>query len=225
MNDQTIRRLLFLATVLSVVLCVGGCERTATLVEDGKTVFTFPISFLAFRTMFCLLLGIVCLLVLIIGPIITLVEMLRVHSAPSARKQEPAEQTSTGTKPDEDGNLCLLYGVLFGLLVGSYSFCDLGQRIHSGFNDKVILSDSGFTSDVWIWFEPHRQQYSFKDIRAIRTWQKRSSAKVARLRCRATITLKSGEQEAIPVNDLLRRAWPEIARKAIANGIHIEGDF
>jgi hypothetical protein len=216
---------LFLAAVLSVVLCLGGCG-TATEVEDGKTVFTFPTSFLVVRTLFCLVLGVPPLCGVIV-PIVLVAGRLHSAVTPSARQQKAAERTKTGTKTDEDeiGWARLVLMLLMGPLIGSYFLFDLGGRIHSGFNDKVILSDSGFISDVWIGFKLHSQRYSFKDIRAIRTWQTHSSGKGAQMRRRATITLKSGQQEAIPVNDLLRGAWPEIARKAVVNGIHIEGDF
>lgn len=226
MIDQTIRRLLILAAVLSVVLCVGGCG-TATEVRDGKTVFTFPISFLVVRTVFGLFVGIMPLLLGIIAPMMVAVGKLRSFIIPSARKKEPAERTKTETKPDEDeiGWAGLLLWLLLGPLVASYFLSEVGQRIHSGFNDKVILSDSGFTSDVWIWFDLHRQQYRFDDIRAIHTRSTGTSGKGTSVRNDANITLKSGKQEAIRVNDLLRRAWPEIARKAVAKGIHIEGDF
>ena len=177
--------------------------------------------------MFCLLLGIVAVLLGVIGPLLGVVEKLRSPITPSARKQEPDEQTRTGTKADgeEIGWKGLVLWLLIGPPVASYFLFDLGQRIHAGFNDKVILSDSGFTSDVWIGFDLHRQQYRFKDIRAINTRSTRSSGKGTRRHRHANFTLKSGHQEEIHVNDLLRRAWPEIARKAAAKGIHIEGDF
>ncbi len=94
-------------------------------------------------------------------------------------------------------------------------------------HSPLTLSDSGFTSDVWTGFELHRQQYSFDDIRVIHTrhTRGRSGKYGTPRRSYATVTLKSGHQEEIRVNDLLTHTWPQIARTAVAKGVPIEGDF
>ena len=165
----------------------------------------------------------------VIAPIQALVVKLRSTLTLSASQQEPAEPISTGTKSDKDeiGWQGLVVWLLIGPLVGSYFLYNLGQSVHADFNDKVTLSDSGFTSDVWMGFELHRQQYSFDDIQVIhaRHTRRRSGKYGVPRKSYATVSLKSGHQEEIRVNEVLTSAWPEIARKAVAKGVPIEGDF